>query len=74
MRNSERREVADRPYAILAWQLIRDRLSRKGYRLDNKSNLPADLKKELMTAANLYASLKLAEIESQSRLRQKIQT
>lgn len=74
MRPSERKQVADRPHTILAWQLIRAYISRRGYRLETIHELPAELQKELMTAANLYASLKLAEIESRSRLRQKIHT
>lgn len=71
---SEFKDVADRPHSILAWQLIKAYLSRRGYRLEHLSELSADDQKELMTSANLYASLKLAEIESRSRLRQKIHT
>lgn len=75
MRTSEeRKEVADRPHAILAWQLIRAYLKRRGYRLESIHTLPARFEKELMTAANLSASLKLAVIESRSNLRQKIHT
>jgi len=72
MRASERREIADLPHTTLAWQLIKIYLSRRGYRLDQMHQLPAEMEKELMTAANLYASLKLAEIESRSKLRRKI--
>ncbi len=74
MRATERKEISERPHAILNWQLIRAYLLRRGYRLESIHDLPSELEKELMTAANLYASLKLAEIESRSQLRQKIHT
>lgn len=62
------------PNSILAWQLIQDYLKQRGYRLEKLHELPSDQKKELMTSANLYASMKLAEIEAFSKLRGKIHT
>ena len=60
------------PNSILAWQLISEYLRQKGYCLESLRDLPLDQKKELMTSANLHASMKLAEIEAFSRLRSKI--
>jgi hypothetical protein len=60
------------PQSPLERQLIIDYLWTKGYRLENLQTLPADLAKELMTAACTYASLKLAEIEARSKFLLKI--
>ena len=59
------------PQSPLERQLIVDYLWTKGYRLENLRTLPADLAKELMTAACTYASLKLAEIEARSQFQHK---
>ncbi len=61
------------PQSPLERQLIIDYLAEKGYRLEDMQTLPADLAKELMTAACTYASLKLTEIEARSQFRRKIQ-
>ena len=53
-------------------QFIINYLAEKGYLLKDIHTLPSDLAKELMTAACLYASLKLAEIESRSKFTRKI--
>jgi hypothetical protein len=60
------------PQSPLERQLIKDFLAAKGYGLEDVKILPADKAKELMTAACIYASLKLAEIESRSQFRRKI--
>jgi hypothetical protein len=60
------------PQSPLERQLIINFLWTKGYRLENLQTLPADLAKELMTAACTYASLKLAEIEARSQFQHKI--
>jgi len=60
------------PQSPLERQLIIDYLLAKGYRLENMRTLPANLAKELMTAACTHASLKLAEIEARSQFRHKI--
>jgi len=61
------------PQPSLERQFIIDYLAEKGYCLEKLQTLPADLVKELMTAACTYANLKLAEIEARSRFRRKIQ-
>lgn len=60
------------PQSPLERQLIIDFLAAKGYSLKDLQTLPADMVKELMTAACTNASLKLAEIESRSQFRRKI--
>ena len=60
------------PQSSLERQLIIDFLAAKGYHLKDLQTLPADMAKELMTAACLNASLKLAEIEARSQFRHKI--
>ena len=61
------------PQSSLERQLIIDFLAAKGYHLKDLHTLPADMAKELMTAACIHASLKLAEIEARSLFRRKIQ-
>lgn len=65
-------ECRNLPNTVLTWQLIRSYLKRQGYSLEVLRDLPSDQQKELMTAANMYASLKMAEIEAFSKLRNKI--
>ena len=72
MNNSEFNPTAKMPSSYLAWQLIRAYLKQKGYSLEQVGFLPENQQKELMTAANMHASLKLAEIEALSNLRHKI--
>lgn len=54
-------------------QFIVDYLAKNGYTLNELHTLPKKLEKELMTAACIYASLRLAEIESRSQFIRKIQ-
>ncbi len=60
------------PKSDLEKNLIEEYLEGKGYRLDTLSNLPEGEAKALMAEACRYASLKLAEIESRSHLRETI--
>jgi hypothetical protein len=53
-------------------QFIVDYLTEKGYRMGELQTLPNKLVKELMTAACIYASLRLAEIESRSKFIRKL--
>lgn len=53
-------------------QLIIDFLAEKGYRMEDLQIIPAPLAKELMVAACIFASLRLAEIESRSKFMRKI--
>jgi hypothetical protein len=64
--------MAESPDSLLSWQFMRTYLKRSGHSPENVYALPADVAKELMTAASLYASLKMAEIEALSKFRQKI--
>ncbi len=59
-------------HSSLERQFIVDYLGKKGYTLNEMHSLPDPLAKELMTGACLYASLRLAEIESCSRFIRKI--
>ena len=59
-------------HSSLERQFIVDYLGEKGYTLKEMHSLPDTRAKELMTGACLYASLKLAEIESCSRFIRKI--
>ena len=61
------------PHSNLERKLIADYLFRKGYRLSDLRKLPDQEAKRLMGKACLFASLKLAEIESRSKFRQKIE-
>lgn len=58
--------------STLERQFIVDYLAENGYTLKEIQTLPKSLAKELMTAACLYASLQLAEIEARSKLVHKI--
>lgn len=60
------------PQADLERALIKDYLLSKGYTLAQVKQLPPHLAKPLMTAACRYATLKLAEVESRAKFRQKI--
>ena len=73
MSSSEFYATAKLPSSYLAWQFIHAYLNQKGYSLEKLRQLPADQQKELMTEANLHASLKLAEIEAFANLQKKIQ-
>ncbi len=62
------------PASILSWQFIREYIERRGYSPENMSLLPTNLEKELITAACLYSSLKMAEIKAFSHFKRKIRT
>ncbi len=67
----------DRPteeaQTFLERKLITEYLSDKGYKMADLENLPEEQAKQLMREAANYAGLKLAEIESRSKFRKKIQ-
>jgi hypothetical protein len=52
-------------------QFIHKYLKRRGFSPEHIDLLPANMAKELMSDACLYASLKMAEIEACSHLRKK---
>lgn len=54
-------------------KLIAEYLSNKGFKLGDLEKLPEAQAKQLMREACSYADLKLAEIESRSKFRKKIQ-
>lgn len=54
-------------------KLIAEYLFNKGFELADLQHLPQEQAKQLMREACSYAVLKLAEIESRSRFRKKIQ-
>ncbi len=60
------------PHALLENQLIRDYLLSKGYSIHNLHTLPNEAARSLMIEACQYAALKLTEIESRAKFRQKI--
>ncbi len=60
------------PQSALEKKYIEDYLAGKGYSLEDLKGLPKDEAKRLMTGACTYASLKLAEVESKAKFRQKI--
>lgn len=64
--------VAEGPETALEKHLVEEFLKEKGYRLEDLHHLPVDKAKFLMKGACLYASLKLAEIESKMRFREEI--
>jgi hypothetical protein len=56
------------PQAKLEKAFIKEYLASKGYDLKDIPSLPRHIAKALMTEASLYASTKLAEIETRSAL------
>lgn len=72
MRVAESKKFHDDPNSVLAEELLKSYLAGKGYTLEKVHELPPMIRVNLMTAASIYVSLKLAEIESRSRLKQKI--
>ncbi len=59
--------IMEDPYAPLEKKLIAEYLRSKGYALEDLRQLPEDEVKRLMTEASLYASTKLAEVETRAR-------
>lgn len=72
MTSSPAYQAVKAPQSPLERRLIIDYLAAKGYHLEEIKTLPEDLAKELMTAACMHASLKMAEIEARSQLQRKI--
>lgn len=60
-------------HIYLERKLIAEYLADRGYKLGNLEKLPEAQAKQLMKEACRYADLKLAEIESRSKFRKKIQ-
>ncbi len=60
------------PQSPLEQQLISDYLNSKGHTREDLLTLPIEQVRQLMREACKYASLRLAEIEARSQLRQKI--
>lgn len=58
--------------STLTRQFIDKYLKRRGFSSENIGLLPANVAKEVMSDACLYASLKMAEIEACSHFRRKI--
>lgn len=57
----------ERTQPSLEEKLIKEYLREKGYTLKDLRRLPKDQARRLMVQACVYASLKLAEIESRAR-------
>jgi len=64
--------VTDEPQARLERLFIEAYLRTKGHTLQSLQKLPAEEAKQLMTEASIYASTKLAEVETKERLLQEI--
>lgn len=63
-------EILDDIHPLLEKLLIETYLKGKGYTLDGLKGLPKEEAKQLMKAASIYASGKLAEVEVKARLMQ----
>ncbi|RIK40552.1 MAG: hypothetical protein DCC55_14605 [Chloroflexi bacterium] len=68
----ERAPVALDPHAEVEKMYIAEYLKAKGYSLAEIANLPAERAKALLEAASLYASLRLAELETGAALVDKL--
>ena len=62
----------DEARAILEKGLIDEYLRNKGYSRESLKKLPEDKARRLMTEASIYASGKLAEIETRARYKQNL--
>lgn len=60
------------PQSTLEKKYIEEYLLGKGYQLKDLKELPREQARQLMKEACTYASNKLAEVESRSRLKQNI--
>jgi hypothetical protein len=70
---SELEECLDNgPQSALERSLILEYLRSKGYEYEDVKKLPKESAKALMREACMYASLKLAEVESRAHFRQEI--
>jgi hypothetical protein len=65
--------VKEGPQAAMEKSLIEAYLKAKGYSLKDLQTLPREQAKALMKEACEYASLRLAQVESSARFRDKIQ-
>lgn len=66
------RYLSEGPQTALEKRYIKEHLRDKGYQLQDLGQLPEEKSKQLMREACAYASLKLAEVESRARFKQKI--
>ena len=73
MKISESIKSFGTPQGVLAEEFLKSYLAGKGYSMEKIQELAPEAHKKLMTEACVHVSLKLAEIESRSRLRQKIE-
>jgi hypothetical protein len=70
---TERYASPEFPQSSLEQKYIREYLLARGYRRRDLMFLPDYERKTLMQAACIYASLKLAEVESRAGFKRKIQ-
>ena len=66
------RRLSEGLQTTLERKYIREYLSGKGYQLKDLEELPREESKRIMREACAYASLKLAEVESRAKFKQKI--
>ncbi|HEX6033477.1 MAG TPA: hypothetical protein VFY83_03545 [Anaerolineales bacterium] len=71
-KNDESPAPVEGPKADLELMYIGEYLRGKGFSIGELKALPETESERLMTEASQYASLKLAELESRARLRDKI--
>lgn len=64
--------LSEGPQTALEKRLIDEYLRQKGHSFLEVQRMPANQRKTLMREACLYASLKLAEIDSRARFRKQI--
>jgi hypothetical protein len=64
--------TSEGPQSALEKKLVEDYLQSKGYSRADLQKLPEELASELMKAACMYASLKLAELHAKSQFREEI--
>ena len=65
--------IRDGPESTLEKTLLEEYLRSRGYSFKDLCELPEEEAKGLMIEACKYASLKLAQVESKARFREKIQ-
>lgn len=61
-------EILGDPQTSLEKNFIKEYLSTKGYKAKDLIKLPEELARQLRIEASIYASNKLAEVETRSRL------
>jgi hypothetical protein len=69
---ARKKRILEGPQSVLERRFIKGYLLKKGYRLADLRGLPKNEAKLLRIEACLYASLKLAEVESRARFTEKI--